>query len=87
VAVYRVYVLQNEAGRRYIGLSENPNLRLQQHNSDLSQWTRNRGPWKLIWQSASFSLSDARKLENKLKRQGGGQGFYSITKLPSPEGS
>src|SRR6266567_5307950 len=43
---------------------------------------RRRGPWTLAWQSANLSLGDARKLENRLKRQGRGKGFYSITGLP-----
>ena len=41
-----------------------------------------RGPWTLAWQSANLSLGDARNLENRLKRQGRGKGFYSITGLP-----
>jgi predicted GIY-YIG superfamily endonuclease len=87
VADYRVYVLRNEQARRYIGLSEDPHLRLQQHNSGLSQWTRHRAPCKLVWQSAPLSLSEARKLEIRFKRQGGGKGFYTITGLPFPDGS
>jgi putative endonuclease len=80
---YRVYVLQNPKGRRYVGLSENPQQRLHQHNSGMSKWTKLHRPWKIIWQSETLSLSQARKLENQLKRQGGGRGFYSITQLPN----
>ena len=87
MADYRVYVLQNEQGQRYIGLSENPRLRLQQHNAGLSRWTKNKGPWKIVWQSGPLSLGEARKLENRLKRQGRGQGFYSITGLSRSDGS
>lgn len=36
---YRVYVLENSAGRRYIGISDNPARRLEQHNAGLSRWT------------------------------------------------
>jgi len=57
---YCVYVLQNNQGRRYIGLSEDLQLRLDQHNAGVSRWTKDRGPWKLIWQSTELSLSDAR---------------------------
>jgi putative endonuclease len=83
---YRVYVLQNPENKFYIGLSENPANRLLQHNSGVSQWTRNRGPWRLVWQSESMTLTDARKLENQLKRQKGGRGFYQLTGLV-PSGS
>jgi predicted GIY-YIG superfamily endonuclease len=79
---YQVYVLQNPAGLFYIGVSEDPITRVNQHNTGISKWTRNRGPWKLIWVSEGMSLSEARKLENKLKRQKGGKGFYVMTGLP-----
>ncbi|MDQ3545151.1 MAG: GIY-YIG nuclease family protein [Verrucomicrobiota bacterium] len=75
---YRVYVLLNLQARRYIGLTENLERRLQQHNAGVSKWTKNRGPWKLVWQSEPMSLSNARKLENQLKRQKGGRGLDHI---------
>jgi len=74
-ATYQVYVLQNPSGRYYIGLSEDVPKRLQQHNQGLSHWTRSRGPWSLLWTSPPMTLSQARKLENLLKRQKGGTGF------------
>ena len=80
-AIYRVYVLQNNEGKFYIGLSEDVAGRLQQHNSGESEWTRGRGPWMIVWQSERLSLTNARRLENQLKRQGRGKGFYSITGL------
>jgi predicted GIY-YIG superfamily endonuclease len=79
--LYRVYVLQNRAGEFYIGLSDDVARRLQQHNSGQSRWTKGRGPWEVLWQSENLCLSDARRLENRLKRQGRGKGFYSITGL------
>ena len=84
---YQVYVLQNPSGKFYIGVSENVAVRLQQHNSGVSQWTRHRGPWTLVWTSQSFSLSEARRLENFLKRQKGGDGFYAATGLERSSGS
>jgi putative endonuclease len=76
---YRVYVIQNREGKFYIGLSDDVDRRVDQHNSGVSKWTKTKGPWQLVWQSEVLSLSDARKLENRLKRQGRGKGFYSIT--------
>ena len=87
---YQVYVLQNPAGRFYTGLSEDVHSRLQQHNDGVSNWTRKHGPWSLVWTSPSMSLTEARKLENFLKRQKGGAGFYQHTGLQkwrSPSGS
>jgi putative endonuclease len=80
-AAYCVYVLQNREGRFYIGLTDDVARRVAQHNADKSRWTRGRGPWRVVWQSAQLSLTDARRLENRLKRQGRGKGFYSITGL------
>ena len=74
-----VYVLRNPAGKLYIGMSDDVARRLEQHNSGRSKWTKGKGPWQIVWLSEMLSLSDARRLENKLKRQKGGDGFYKIT--------
>jgi putative endonuclease len=79
---YKVYVLRNPGGKLYVGISIDVARRLEQHNRGESQWTAGKGPWALIWTSEAMSLSEARKLENLLKRQKGGKGFYSITGLP-----
>lgn len=76
---YFVYVIQNINLRYYIGISESPETRLKEHNDGISKWTRGKGPWKLIWQSAAMSITEARKLENWLKKQKGGDGFYRYT--------
>jgi len=78
---YRVYVLQNAEGRFYVGVAEDVARRLQQHNRGESRWTKARGPWRVVWQSQELTLTEARKLENRLKRQGRGKGFYTITGL------
>jgi putative endonuclease len=82
--LYRVYVIENQAGRRYIGFSEDADKRLEQHNAGQSSWTAKYRPWKLIWRSEFLSRSDALKLEKKLKRQGRGSGFYTLTGLVPP---
>ncbi len=81
---YYVYVLQNQTAKHYIGLTENLHQRLAQHNAGLSKWTRAKGPWRLVWHIGPMSLSEARKLENLLKRQKTGTGFYAITGLQPP---
>ncbi len=75
---HRVYLIENPAARRYIGLSEDVALRLIQHNAGISKWTRGKGPWALVWSSIPLSLSDARKLESRLKRQKGGAGLQRL---------
>ena len=74
-AIYRVYVLQNPERRFYIGITDDVPRRIGQHNAGESRWTKGRNPWKLAWQSKELSRSDARKLENRLKRQAAVGGF------------
>jgi putative endonuclease len=78
---YRVYVLQNRTGKFYIGLTDDVSRRIEQHNRGGSRWTKGKGPWLLRWTSEVLPLTDARKLENDLKRQKGGTGFYLMTGL------
>jgi len=84
--VYRVYVIQNSEGNFYIGITEDVEMRLAQHNDGVSKWTKSRGPWTLRWTSEAMSITAARRLENLLKRQKGGAGFYRFTGLPRSSG-
>ena len=77
-----VYVLWSVSRKRfYIGVSENPERRLREHNSGVSRWTRGKGPWVKVWQRSFPSLSEARRFENLLKSQKAGHGFYRLTSL------
>jgi predicted GIY-YIG superfamily endonuclease len=76
---YRVYVLQNREGKFYIGVSDDVARRIGQHNTGQSRWTKGRDPWTFVWQSGELSLSEARKLENRLKRQKGSHGLFHLT--------
>ena len=86
-SAYRVYVLRNPQGRLYVGLSEDTAIRVAQHNAGESKWTAKYRPWILAWQSEELDLSAARKLENLLKSQKGGDGFYRLTGLSRPGSS
>jgi putative endonuclease len=80
-AIYSVYVLKNPAGRFYIGVTDNVCRRVIQHNSGISNWTRGKGPWALVFEKNGMNLSAARKFEIELKRQKGGDGFFRVTGL------
>jgi putative endonuclease len=84
---YRVYVLRNAEGRGYIGVTDDVNRRLVQHNQGVSKWTRGRGPWILEWSSTPRSLGDARALENLMKRQKGGAGLETLMQQQGSSGS
>jgi len=75
---YQVYTLLNPEGRRYIGVTEDVERRVAQHNQGVSKWTKGRGPWRLEWTSTPRTLGEARRLENQMKRQKGGQGLATI---------
>ena len=63
------------------GLSEDVEVRLGQHNAGKSNFTKAKGPWTLIWTSDAVPLREARLLENKLKRQKGGNGLKQMIGL------
>ena len=79
---YYVYVLWSITRPCfYIGVTEDVNQRLVDHSTGVSQWTKNKGPWKLVWQSTCENLSEPTQLEQRLKRRKGGQRFYELTGL------
>jgi len=75
---YTVYVIRSENNRHYIGLSENENDRLRQHNAGLSKWTSRYKNWKIIYRKTFNHLTEARRWENYLKKQKGGEGLKKI---------
>ncbi|MBT3293772.1 MAG: GIY-YIG nuclease family protein [Verrucomicrobia bacterium] len=89
-----VYILWSETGLCfYKGVTVDIPHRLAQHNGGESKWTkRHAGTWRLVWHREFPSLGDARKFENRLKKQKGGKGFWGLTGLDpecfgSPSGS
>ncbi len=65
-----LYILFNkEADKYYIGISEDPNRRLKEHNSAQSRFTgRVKGDWILVYLKLYNSKSEARKEEIRLKK-------------------
>ena len=86
-ATYRVYVLQNREGRFYLGITDDVVRRIGQHNAGEARWTKGRGPWTIVWQSDELPLSEARKLENRLKRKKGGHGLFHLVGVRRSSGS
>lgn len=79
---YWVYVLYSDsADRFYIGISEDPDRRLASHNAGRSRWTSRYTPWRIVYRRRFPRITQARKFENRLKRQRGGNGFFTITGL------
>jgi putative endonuclease len=66
--MFFVYILQNKAGRFYIGQTSDLQARLSRHNENLVTWTRNRGPWQIVFSRQFPSRSEAMTEEKRLKR-------------------
>jgi putative endonuclease len=45
---YTYVLVSNSTGKRYIGHTNNLDLRLVFHNSGKSPYTRGRGPWFIV---------------------------------------
>jgi len=77
-----VYVLWSVSGRRfYIGVSEDPEHRIIQHNSQSVGWTARHRPWRLVLVERHPDYRTARQREMFLKAQKGGRGFFQATGL------
>jgi len=80
---YFLYVLWSERARRfYIGISDDPRRRLEQHNRGTHRsWTARYRPWVLVHQERYENYHSARRNELLLKRQKGGEKFFLLTGL------
>ncbi len=85
--MYYVYLLKSEkSGKWYTGCTSDLKKRFKEHNTGRSTYTKNKGPWRLVYYEACIDKGDAfarekylgsgmgiRYLKNRLKR------FLSLT--------
>ena len=65
---YYVYILYSESGDRYYkGMSQNPERRLEFHNTKERGYTSRYRPWKLVYTKGFQSKTDALAAERKVK--------------------
>ncbi|HMB65387.1 MAG TPA: GIY-YIG nuclease family protein [Patescibacteria group bacterium] len=70
--IYYVYVIQSEVdGRLYVGLSENIEKRLKEHNTRQVFSTKGYRPWKLVYKEKVRNRQEARKREKYFKSGSG----------------
>jgi len=63
-----VYVLRSEkTGKRYVGITENHERRMVEHNSGQTPSTRSGIPWRMIHNEAHESRAAAMRRERFLK--------------------
>jgi len=65
---YSVYILRNHQGRYYIGQTNDVESRLQRHNGNEVFWTKNKGPWAVVYTQELASRSAAMLEEKRLKK-------------------
>jgi putative endonuclease len=68
---YFVYLLENNIGRHYIGITTDPIRRLAEHNCGNTKSTRPFRPWKIIYTEQFLTRQDACKREWHLKHPAG----------------
>ena len=66
---YFVYILKNKKGNYYIGSTNNIKRRLEEHKRGLSTYTRDRGPWELIYTEEYNDSVNAKRREYKIKQK------------------
>lgn len=83
-----VYVLRSlRNNKRYIGYTSKTVLeRLKEHNSGSSQWTRQNGPFELVYSEKFSNKVDAIKRENFLKSGQGRKYLDSLLRATSSAG-
>lgn len=68
MAHYIVYVIESIEGYRYIGVTEDIEQRLKEHNEhQLSFWTKRGTDWKLLYSEEYEAKTEALKREQWLK--------------------
>lgn len=66
--MFYVYVLKSQKRQtRYIGYTTNLEKRVSDHNANMSRYTKNKGPWDMIYSEAYQSKSEAIRRERFLK--------------------
>jgi putative endonuclease len=70
--VYKVYVLKSLRDKKsYVGITNNIQRRLIQHNSGNSYYTKRHKPWKIVYTETFENIIEARKREKYFKSASG----------------
>jgi len=65
---YYVYVLRSKKSKMwYTGFAVDLRKRFKEHQAGITGWTKNRGPFELIYYEACKNIIDARSREKYLK--------------------
>ena len=71
--MYILYLIQSKKDSSfYIGITNNLQRRIKEHNNGLSLSTKNKRPWALVYCEIYRSKKDVIKRERMLKKHKGG---------------
>lgn len=77
--MFYTYILQSEStGKYYIRQTNNLEQRLDRHNSHPDTYTKNRGPWKLLYWEEFTTRAEAMHREKEIKSYKGGNSFKKL---------
>ena len=78
--MFYVYIIVNPEGKHYTGIASDIETRLKKHNSKSSEWTKSRGPWKLLHEEEFETKNEALYRERVIKSYKGGRAFRKLLK-------
>ena len=69
---YFIYILKSiEFDKTYIGITNNPERRLREHNAGKSIYTRKYKPWEIVYNEEVLDRKAAREKEKYFKSSSG----------------
>jgi len=64
-----VYIIRNSVNNLYVGISENPQKRIEKHNHRIdAKFTKYVPNFKIVFLDSQDSIKDARKREIQIKK-------------------
>ena len=67
--MYYVYIIKNDFGKFYVGITENLQSRLNYHNTKQgAQFTKGRAKFKIVFLEGYSTMAEARKREIQIKK-------------------
>jgi putative endonuclease len=81
--MWYIYVLKSlKDGKLYVGMSENPDRRLLDHNSGMTKSIKSRRPFKIIYKEECGDRMVAREREKYMKSGAGRRFIKQLTTPP-----
>jgi putative endonuclease len=81
--MFFVYILQNSIDKIYIGQTNNLASRLSRHNDNQCKFTKNKGPWRIVFNESFKTRAEAMNREKFLKSGKGREWIKINVKLGS----